>query len=83
MLRSCATASGDISTSAQEIIGSYTTGMYLCIISNYRLTDKIPVIFHDLKSYDSHFIMQMIGEIANKHIHIKIKKRKRNRWKSM
>ena len=33
--RSRATASGDISTSAQEIIESYTTGMYLCIISNY------------------------------------------------
>ena len=37
MLRSRATASGDISTSAQEIIESYTTGMYLCIISNLSL----------------------------------------------
>ena len=34
---------------------------------NYRLTDKIPVIFHNLKGYDSYFIMQTIGEIANKH----------------
>ena len=37
---------------------------------NYRLTDKIPVIspqFFLLKGYDSHFIMQTIGEIANKH----------------
>ena len=34
---------------------------------NYRLTDKIPVIFHNLKGYDSHFIMQTIGEIVNKH----------------
>ena len=34
---------------------------------NYRLTDKIPVIFHNLRGYDSHFIMQTIGEIANKH----------------
>ena len=28
---------------------------------------KIPVIFHNLREYDSHFIMQQIGEIANKH----------------
>ena len=26
---------------------------------------KIPVIFHNLRDYDSHFIMQQIGEIAN------------------
>ena len=28
---------------------------------------KIPVIFHNLRGYDSHFIMQEIGEIAKKH----------------
>ena len=28
---------------------------------------KIPVIFHNLRRYDSHFIMQQIGEIAKKH----------------
>ena len=30
---------------------------------------KIPVIFHNLRGYDSHFIMQQIGEIAKKHAH--------------
>ena len=28
---------------------------------------KIPFIFHNLHEYDSHFIMQQIGEIAKKH----------------
>ena len=28
---------------------------------------KIPVIFHNLRGYDSHFIMQQIGAIAKKH----------------
>ena len=30
---------------------------------------KIPVIFHNLRGYDSHFIMQPIGEIAKNHAH--------------
>jgi len=30
---------------------------------------KIPVIFHNLKGYDSHFIMQKIGQIAKDHIY--------------
>ena len=30
---------------------------------------KIPVIFHNLRGYDSHFIMQQIGEIVKKHTH--------------
>ena len=28
---------------------------------------KIPIIFHNLHGYDTHFIMQQIGEIAKKH----------------
>ena len=32
-------------------------------------TIKIPVIFHNLRGYDSHFIMQQIGQIAKKYIY--------------
>ena len=33
------------------------------------LTYKIPVVFHNLKGYDSHFIMQEIGDIVKKNVY--------------
>ena len=35
----------------------------------YRLTNKIYVIFHNLRGYDSHLIMQEIGKV-NKDINV-------------
>ena len=40
-----------------HITGKYRGSTQQDFNINYRLTDKIPVIFHNLKGYDSHFIM--------------------------
>ena len=62
-----------------HITGKYRGSAYQDCNINYRLTDKIPVIFHSLKGYDSHFIMQTIGEIAHKHTY----KNKKGKEKQM
>ena len=50
-----------------HITGKYRGSAHQDCNINYRLTDIIPAIFHNLKEYDSQFIMQTIGAIANKH----------------
>ena len=50
-----------------HITGKYRGSAHQDCNLNFRLTDKIPVIFHNLRGYDSHFIMQEIGEIVKKH----------------
>ena len=50
-----------------HITGKYRGSSHQYCNINFQLTDKIPVIFHSLRGYDSHFIMQEIGEIAKKH----------------
>ena len=49
-----------------HITGKYRGSAHQDCNINYMLTDEIPVIFHNLKGYDSNFIMQTIGEIADK-----------------
>ena len=50
-----------------HITGKYRGSAHQDCNLNFRITDKIPVVFHNLRGYDSHFIMQEIGEIVNKH----------------
>jgi hypothetical protein len=33
---------------------------------NFKLTGKIPVVFHNLRGYDSHFIMQGVAELGER-----------------
>ncbi|XP_033753110.1 uncharacterized protein LOC117336607 [Pecten maximus] len=35
---------------------------------NYKYTGRIPVVFHNLRGYDSHLIMQAIGKVSDKEI---------------
>ena len=50
-----------------HITGQYRGSAHQDCNLNFRITDKIPVMFHNLRGYDSHFIMQEIGEIVKKH----------------
>ena len=56
-----------------HITGVYRGSAHQDCNLNFKLTDKIPVIFHNLRGYDSHFIMQEIGQIVknNKYINKK------------
>lgn len=47
-----------------HITGVYRGSAHQDCNLNFKLTDKIPVIFHNLRGYDSHFIMQEIGQIV-------------------
>ena len=50
-----------------HITGKYRGSAHQDCNLNFRITEKIPVIFHNLRGYDSHFIMQEIGETLKKH----------------
>ncbi|XP_068713295.1 uncharacterized protein [Montipora foliosa] len=50
-----------------HVTGQYRGSAHQDCNLNFRITDKIPVIFHNLRGYDSHFIMQEIGETVKNH----------------
>ena len=45
-----------------HIIGKYRGSAHRDCKINLKLNHKIPVIFHNLKSYDSHLIMHELGK---------------------
>ena len=45
-----------------HITGKYTGSAHRDRNINLKLNHKIPVIFHNLKNYDSHLIMQELGK---------------------
>ena len=48
-----------------HITGKYRGSAHHKCNINYKLTEKMPVIFHNLHGYDSHFIMQEIGKFSS------------------
>ena len=50
-----------------HITGVYRGSAHQNCNLNFKPTDKIPVIFHNFRGYDSHFIMQEIGQIVKNH----------------
>ena len=50
-----------------HITGKYRGSAHQDCNLNFQIGDKIPVIFHNLRGYDSHFIMQEIGAIVKKY----------------
>ena len=53
-----------------HVTGKYRGSAHQVCNLNFQLTNKIPVVFHNLKGYDSHFIMQEIGDIVKKNVYI-------------
>ena len=47
-----------------HITSNYRGAAHNSCNRSFRLTEKIPVIFHNLRGYDSHFIMQEIGKFG-------------------
>ena len=66
---------------ACQVTGKYLGSSHkVCSLKTKITPDKlkIPVVFHNLRGYDSHFIMQQIGRVANEHAYTNDKGEKKN-----
>ena len=66
-----------------HVTGKYRGAAHKNCNLNFQITNKIPVIFHNLRGYDSHFIIQEIGEIIKKHKYTEIGKDGKEKVKQM
>ena len=66
-----------------HITGKYRGAAHEKCNLKYQITNKIPVIFHNLRGYDSHFIIQEIGAIIKKHTYKEIGKDGKEKVKQM
>ncbi|XP_071085832.1 uncharacterized protein [Haliotis cracherodii] len=51
-----------------HVTGKFRGAAHSVCNQHYKFTGRIPVVFHNLRGYDSHLIMQAIGKIQNKEI---------------
>ncbi|GBO18498.1 hypothetical protein AVEN_153507-1, partial [Araneus ventricosus] len=51
-------------------IGRYRAVLHSSCNLKFRLSKKIPVVFHNLKNYDGHLIMQEIGKLKDYEISV-------------
>ena len=49
-----------------HITGKYRGSAHQKCNINYKLSEKMPVVFHNLRGYDSHLLMQEIGKFKRK-----------------
>ena len=47
-----------------HMTGRYRGSAHQSCNLNFKVTKKIPVVFHNLRGYDGHFIMQQIGRVC-------------------
>ena len=47
-----------------HITGRYRGSAHQSCNLNFKVTKKIPVVFHNLRGYDGHLIMQQIGRVC-------------------
>ncbi|GBN09349.1 hypothetical protein AVEN_156310-1 [Araneus ventricosus] len=50
--------------------GRYRAALHSSCNLNFRLSKKIPVLFHNLKNFDGHLIMQKIGKLKDYEISV-------------